>query len=281
MALTSMSVMMTVMVLNLHHRGPSKQAVPWWLKDLLINKLSPFLCLQDSVTSATNGYYNSEERFIKNMSLKITLDNIQQALENEIKLDNRPNMTNSFNNATSDDTSKVTDSGGVKGTANCEGSANQGQFQQHRSVRNDHLSSHTEPPGVQSSDSKTGLNHQNEVQYHSSSNYQHCPRSSQHIYPSIIDKSYRSSNSLSPSKHEKDKKTKRRHQNAALSKTNEEILNSLKRILEKHEKEDRDYEVVQEWRRVAQCVDRILFFIFLIATFTSTVAILVIAPLAQ
>lgn len=35
MAMTSVSVIMTVIVLNLHYRGPKQQAVPGWLKSLL------------------------------------------------------------------------------------------------------------------------------------------------------------------------------------------------------------------------------------------------------
>ena len=52
----------------------------------------------------------------------------------------------------------------------------------------------------------------------------------------------------------------------------------LRRILEKHEKEDKDYEMIQDWRRVAQVIDRILFIIFFIATLWSTIGILVIDP---
>lgn len=35
MAMTSISVMMTVFVLNLHYRGPKKNEVPFWLQQLL------------------------------------------------------------------------------------------------------------------------------------------------------------------------------------------------------------------------------------------------------
>ena len=61
----------------------------------------------------------------------------------------------------------------------------------------------------------------------------------------------------------------------------EDVLLSLTRILDKHENEEKDYEIMQEWRRLAQTVDRILFFIFLFGTVLSTLAILVIAPATQ
>ena len=53
------------------------------------------------------------------------------------------------------------------------------------------------------------------------------------------------------------------------------------RILERHEREEKEYESVQDWRRLAQTVDRILFFFFLFLTVASTLAVLVIAPSLQ
>jgi hypothetical protein len=35
MSVTSISVMMTVLVLNLHYRGPKKNEIPFWLQQLL------------------------------------------------------------------------------------------------------------------------------------------------------------------------------------------------------------------------------------------------------
>lgn len=266
MALTSMSVIMTVLVLNLHHRGPNKRAVPVWLKDILVNKLSPYLCLQESVSHPTC-YYNSEERFIKNMSLKITLDNIQQALENEMNMDNRQNLNSSLIKESNSSPIGTVHSSRRRDSLLNKVNVNQNQIEK--------ISNHTET----SNSSARTATPQYQYSFHDATN-EFIPQQSQHIYPRIIDRTYSPPHQPSAGKHEKDKRPKRRH-NSTLSKTNEEILNSLKRILEKHEKEDRDYEVVQEWRRVAQCVDRILFFIFLIATFTSTVGILVIAPVTQ
>ncbi|KAH8041140.1 hypothetical protein HPB51_013800 [Rhipicephalus microplus] len=40
MAITSISVVMTVIVLNFHYRGPSRKEVPAWLRRLLLNKSS-------------------------------------------------------------------------------------------------------------------------------------------------------------------------------------------------------------------------------------------------
>ncbi len=39
MAITSISVIMTVIVLNFHYRGPVKKELPKWIKDFLHNNL--------------------------------------------------------------------------------------------------------------------------------------------------------------------------------------------------------------------------------------------------
>lgn len=43
MAMTSVSVMMTVFVLNLHYRGPKKNEVPFWIQQLLSLSLANFV----------------------------------------------------------------------------------------------------------------------------------------------------------------------------------------------------------------------------------------------
>ena len=215
MTLTSMSVIMTVFVLNLHHRGPNKRRVPRWIKEMLVNKISPFLCLSES-DEFTERYYR-DDRFIKNMSLKITLDNIQQALENESQLENNANNLR-------ETTVTFTDN---------------------------HVSVNSVP---------------------------HTQSVRTNLYPNM--QSTQASTSGPQQLNDNHRRHKRRT-NSTISKTNDEILQSLKRILEKHEKEDKDYEMIQDWRRVAQVIDRILFIIFFLATLWSTIGILIIAPAAR
>ncbi|XP_053405080.1 neuronal acetylcholine receptor subunit alpha-7-like [Mercenaria mercenaria] len=262
MALTSMSVMMTVLVLNLHHRGPNKHTVPHWLKVILLHKLSPYLCLQEENNDIVR-FIDTEEKFIKNMSLKITLDNIQQALQNEIQIENSQQAQNNINirHQPVQPDPQTTNSPILEHPA----------FQSANHVYNRTLNAPAEQPPRQqcyhSYDTQT-----NEYKIHTSN------KTVQITQDSARDQTKQQTPSHSQS--ENNRRNKRRA-NSNLGKTNEEILNSLKRILEKHEKEDRDYEIIQEWRRVAQCVDRILFFIFLIATVSSTLGILVIAPATQ
>ncbi|XP_052283564.1 neuronal acetylcholine receptor subunit alpha-10-like [Dreissena polymorpha] len=271
MALTSMSVIMTVFVLNLHHRGPNKRAVPRWLKKLLLNGMSRFLCLQESKHDPGR-YYDNEERFIKNVSLKITLDNIQQALENEAKLENIETMNQA-------DTDLSNNSSHFASPLDRERMDNTSDVQR---------SNHVDFARLEGSDwnQVTSSIYPSQTQHY----YQFDPRTSEfssvtgvNIFPNAVSEiiSSQTNNRLGVQGRQDNNHKSKRRAKSILSKTNEEILTSLKRILEKHEKEDRDYEVVQEWRRVAQCVDRILFFIFFIATFSSTIGILVIAPATQ
>ncbi|XP_022087676.1 neuronal acetylcholine receptor subunit alpha-10-like [Acanthaster planci] len=45
MLLVSISIMLTVIVLNLHHRGPTCRPVPRWMRRIFLNKLAPILRL--------------------------------------------------------------------------------------------------------------------------------------------------------------------------------------------------------------------------------------------
>lgn len=44
--MTSVSVMMTVMVLNVHHRGPNHKEIPQWVRWLVLDNLRPMLCMK-------------------------------------------------------------------------------------------------------------------------------------------------------------------------------------------------------------------------------------------
>lgn len=192
MSLTSVSVIMTVFVLNLHHRGPSRNAVPAWIRGILLGPIQSILCVgkNDQIPTGRQG-----SRFLRTMSLRATLENIAQELQNEAQLENGV-MADTI----------VTDGQGTT---------------LHNETRCD-------------------------VRLLPNDNHQRPRRGIQ---------------------------VKNLH-----TKSHEEIVRNLQSILDKHEKEDRDYEIIQEWRKVAQVVDRILFWIFLFGTLSSTLIILVITP---
>ncbi|XP_074650100.1 neuronal acetylcholine receptor subunit alpha-10-like [Tubulanus polymorphus] len=194
MSMTSVSVIMTVFVLNLHHRGPNKTTVPQWLRKCLLMKRIPKNCCWERKPSIGE-YYSSGEpaTYIRNMSLKLTIENIAQEIREELE--------NTSSDATADSISSA---------------------------------------AGERADSCT---------YHS-------PRSNHHT----------SSRAAAGNNYPR---------------TNQEILIALKKIIEKHDREEQEDEVIQEWREVAQRVDRVLFWIFLSATFCSSLFILVIAPMGK
>lgn len=71
MSLTSISVIMTVFVLNLHHRGPDKRDIPPWLRALFMGNVrtrSSFMSRR-SYNYAAN---DAAGHLMRNMSLKVT-----------------------------------------------------------------------------------------------------------------------------------------------------------------------------------------------------------------
>ena len=196
MAMTSVSVIMTVFVLNLHYRGPHIRPVPRWLKRC-------FACADTTPhgrrTRASgdahipeSAYYSAEDggnpNYIKNLSLRLTIENLAQELKDE--LDHCPSD-------------------------------------------NDTQSTNTDKYEVLYHDLSTNENHRKFC-------YRNAP--------------YR---------------------------TNEDILVALKKIIDRYQKDDQEEAMVYEWRLVAQSVDRVLFWIFLVGNLTGTVILLIIAPLTK
>lgn len=194
MSLTSLSVIMTVFVLNLHHRGPSKQAVPVWLRNIFLGRMARWLCLPGGEPTYRDYYSGDTAQFLRKVSLKMTIENMAQELKDDLE-------------------------NGVADTLL----------------------------------DQSGLPFSNEKQESRTNS-------------TLSNDHYRRTNNKNPRN---------------VSKTNEEILRALKRLIEKHDREDHEYEIIQEWRKVAQVVDRILFWIFLTGTLVSTLTVLVIAPLTR
>ena len=67
----------------------------------------------------------------------------------------------------------------------------------------------------------------------------------------------------------------------AVAASHDQMLTALRRIVARYDSDDSAEHLLNEWRRLAVVVDRILFWIFLVATVGSTVLILVVIPLAR
>jgi len=61
----------------------------------------------------------------------------------------------------------------------------------------------------------------------------------------------------------------------------DEILNYLKIVVSKKDEDERDGEIVNDWRQVAYVVDRFLFWCFFVITMTGTALIMMIIPLCR
>ncbi len=58
MAMTSLSIVLTVFVLQLHHVGPSTKPVPRWIRVVVISTISRIICMRSSNTN----YYQYDKR---------------------------------------------------------------------------------------------------------------------------------------------------------------------------------------------------------------------------
>ena len=65
------------------------------------------------------------------------------------------------------------------------------------------------------------------------------------------------------------------------SRTNEDILAALKKIIERYESDDKDEALMYEWRQVAVAVDKVLFWVFFTGTLVSTLIVLVLVPVIK
>uniref|UniRef100_A0A914YT91 Uncharacterized protein n=1 Tax=Panagrolaimus superbus TaxID=310955 RepID=A0A914YT91_9BILA len=81
MGMSSISVVMTVVVLNFHHRGPFNRPVPIWLRRVVLEKLRAFLGIQLNYNqySSTNGAIPnsvSSNGILRRMSTRMQVDDI-------------------------------------------------------------------------------------------------------------------------------------------------------------------------------------------------------------
>lgn len=204
MAMTSVSVIMTVFVLNLHHRGPNNKPVPVWLRRIFLRRRMTrgliFTKNNPETARFVDEYLTDDQtNYVKNVSLRLTIENLAQELKEELD-----NCTSDF--------------------------------------------SIGEPP-----EGSAPLAGSYEGQYHELSQSEFQPRP-----PSLYGGS-----------------------KAQCSKTNEDILNALRKIIERYERDDSEEETMYEWRQVALAVDRILFWIFLFGTLASTIVVLIVAPITK
>ncbi|CAN7992835.1 unnamed protein product, partial [Ixodes hexagonus] len=195
MAITSISVVMTVIVLNFHYRGPSRKEAPYWLRQLVLNRSLTTCCVKRR-KKQTRDYLCPDSAYLRDQDADgRPLDAFRLTVES----------------LTPDERSKV------------------------------------ELVEISSNESTSNV-----------------PEPTRN-------------NSSSTARH-------RRCRAAAGSSTRrvqEEVLRTLRYLLEKQEREDRTTRTVNEWRQMALVIDRVLFWIFLVMTVMSSLTFLVFIPIQR
>ena len=64
MAMTSLSIVLTVFVLQLHHVGPNQKPVPRWLKRSMVDVIAHLLCMSNYVEN----FYSNSRRHTRNVT---------------------------------------------------------------------------------------------------------------------------------------------------------------------------------------------------------------------
>ena len=86
MAMTSVSVIMTVFVLNLHYRSPDNNPVPHWLRGCFVKKTrGGRLALRSHYPYVEEVYTDDQSNCVRTVPVKLTIENLAQELRDELE----------------------------------------------------------------------------------------------------------------------------------------------------------------------------------------------------
>ena len=311
MCLTSVSVIMTVFVLNLHHRGPTKQPVPSWLRRLFLGYDKPNDQKQNMVTRGSyrktgdgwnassvlrlfsGGPSGADSQYIlNNLALRLALEHLAMELKENLSRDNgsiipEVSIGGSGSGAGDSEFTVVTGASSSPPSVRAEQQAPDSSLtstpsRQATATNQDVDSTQTEHSATENGKNSASTsfcgnniahkdpknpNHPNQRHGHQQQDHQ-TNQPSPHT-PLLACSP--SPGGAASSQHGRKRKSKSKQ-------GYEDALQSLAKLLETHEAEERAFQESQDWRRLAQIVDRILFFLFLFATVSSTLAVLVVVP---
>ena len=314
---------MTVFVLNLHHRGPTKQPVPSWLRKLFLGYDKPsgrkrsVVARGGSYRKSGDGWNASSvlrlfsggppgadsQYILNNLALKLALEHLALELKENLNLDNGsiiPDVSiggsgsgagdSEFTAVTAASSSppsvhtdqQVMDSSIASTPSRQAASGNKdvdiGDKQAEYSVIPDGRDSASTSfcgNSILHRDAANQNHHtqryQNQQQLQENQQNQPSPRTPLLACSQSPGVGGSGGGGGSGGQHGRKKKGRSRQ-------GYEDALQSLTKLLETHEAEERAFQESQDWRRLAQIVDRILFFLFLFATVSSTLAVLVVVP---
>ena len=210
MAVTSISVILTVCVLKLHHCGPHQSEVPRWMRTVVLGFIAGLVrcrCLSDTSKKKRRRTTPKETMGVKESS------DVCLRLMSELNHSRKSPITDIRHNHTANNV----------GTTNCITSGNASRT----TFSNKHMpTTHLGKP---------------EQQY------------SRDLYGVELQR----------------------------LQTLQEILKYLKFMVSKRDEDDRENDIVNEWRQVAQVMDRFLFWFFFLLTGIATLVIMVLVPMMR
>ncbi|XP_055336618.1 neuronal acetylcholine receptor subunit alpha-10-like isoform X2 [Paramacrobiotus metropolitanus] len=247
MTMTSISVIMTVIILNFHFRSPEKYTVPPWVCDVVLNKLAYILCIETD--------YNKRLRS-KAASRCITRSPSQRSRQTQI-----PDADADYAvipNSNSIPLKPRTSHGQVSAAA-------------YKATTSDHTSSHSpiiSPYLRQSSKLRRQLYAATSINAGSHSPYaadveNHVAAGNRRLHRMTLDP------------HPAPRRSAR---SVSKDRLQEEVIRALTLLVARQEEDETLLSIRKQWRQVAQVLDRLLFWIFTTGTVVSTFVLLVIVP---
>ncbi|XP_050730680.1 neuronal acetylcholine receptor subunit alpha-10-like isoform X2 [Eriocheir sinensis] len=247
MTITSISIIMTVIVLNCHYRGPIQREVPPWMRRVFLRSHGTSKCKSGaSSTSATTTVTTRARRSFFGRGLKrrrakttknngedvsLTNSNAHARVVTTALYGDFSNNVSKDHHVSKSDTIRLT----VENVSDDLKDGGQGDYSSAEDLHNLNI-------GWRDYNNDTNTYRRN-----TTANSTYSPN-------------------LAP---------------VSSNRAQEEIIRALKILLSRQEREDAEKKRLNEWRVIAIAVDRILFWIFFIVTTVSSVVFLVILPVVK
>ncbi|RWS26207.1 nicotinic acetylcholine receptor alpha 5 subunit-like protein [Leptotrombidium deliense] len=225
MAITSISVIMTVIVLNFHYRGPIRKEMPEWLKNFLMEKMVENNAPYPRAFQVNSTWHTESASF--------------PYAANPVPSMASSSIASHFIRSTTD----------ANARANVDATTS---FCQHEDyIEDESIRMRTFGDSLES----LNVAFMNEL------------KSMNNCYPASSKQTNNSNTGA----------------NASREKTSpqEEMLRILRYLLWRQELEDKHNKMVHEWRLLALAIDKVLFWVFLVITVTSSLSFLVIIPVQR
>lgn len=264
MAMTSVSVMFTVFVLNLHHRGPKRRRVPEWLRKRIIDKFEKKNELY--LNNAFNSNDVNKQKLTKASCDRFPCDDISNGT-----YDNIENAYFDKTPVSSQAAERISNPNGfLKQNPISNGSPQATKLDHVKVIQRDKPINEVNDASY---NIKFSFNNKKHNQNEYSSSAYECSKLLINSQVDCIEKIQK--NSFIHQKKVKPLKQQNKDQNSIY----EVLYHTINDLNKRQTIEDFEKKIINEWRILALFVDRVLFWIFLVLTVVSTVSCLIIAPL--